>query len=327
MGDKYGGEVDGGKYIKPHKHEMCQNIFPPSSQDGRSERSRGRHEKSSLMMPVDKSSDNAREDTLFSSYSCRLALLYHHHSFFVLHLHLHHSSFIMPVEFDLEEQEQLTTENGEPNVTNYGTTAAATDNNGTAASSSSDDEDDESYDFEQAEQNFRRSSKALPNVLGQLHASNVWLSSRNLVVSTVKGIDRTESGHFANDEQHTHYKSIPSLVQERVALVCDANLHAHDKGRLYYDETAFYNNQVVPYFVVTVNPFIFQNVMHEVWHSTSVPCGMYFCCQGGDGAHTGVAHEDFVSINFAWGLVALVFLGILVAAALPGDEEWNLNGF
>lgn len=228
----------------------------------------------------------------------------------------------MPVEFDLEEQEELTTENGEPNVTsNYGATTTA-DNNGTGACSS----DDESYDFEQAEQSFR-SSKALPDVLGQIKASNVWLSSRGLVASTVAGIDRTESGHFANDEQQAHYESIPSLVQERVALVCDANLHIHDKGRLYYDETAFYNNQVVPYFVVTVNPFIYQNVMNEVWHSTSVPCGMYFCCQGGDGAHTGVAHEDFVSINFAWGLVALVFFGILVAAAMPGDEEWNLNGF
>lgn len=232
----------------------------------------------------------------------------------------------MPVQFDLEEQAQLT-ENGLP-VDNYGTTAAMTNNNNedndVTFNSEDCDEDDDSFDLTGGERSFR-DSKALPNVLGQIHASNVLLSSRNLVTSTLIGIDRTSSGHFANEDQE-HYDSIPSLVEERVALVCDANLHRRDKGGLYYQEAAFYNNQVEPFFVVTVNPFIFQKIMHEVYRSTTVPCGMYFCCQGGDGAHTGVAHEDFVSISMAWALVAVVFTGILVVAALPGDEEWSLNG-
>lgn len=185
-----------------------------------------------------------------------------------------------------------------------------------------DSDSDDSIELNGGERSFR-DSKALPNVVGQLNASNVWMSTRN-VLATMKGIDRTESGHFANDDDE-HYKTIPSLVEENVALVCDANLHSRDKGGLYYDEESFYNNAATPRFVVTVNPFIFQKVFTEVWYSTSVPCGMYFCCQGGDGAHTGEAHEDFVSIHFAWGLVAVVFAGIFILAALPGDEEWNLD--
>ena len=173
------------------------------------------------------------------------------------------------------------------------------------------------------ERSFRQ-SKALPNVLGQLNASNVFLSTRALT-SALQGIDRTESGHYENDS-HELYQTIPSLMQERVALVCDANLHVRDKGRLYYDESSFYNDGAMPYFVITVNPYIYKNIMHEVWHATSVPCGMYFCCQGGDGAHTGEAHEDFVSIQFAWFLVGVAFLAMIIVSAMPGDEEWGLNG-
>lgn len=117
---------------------------------------------------------------------------------------------------------------------------------------------------------------------------------------------------------------IPSLLQENVALVCDTNLYKRDKGRLYYDETAFYNADAVPYFCITVNPFIYENMIHEVWVSTAVPCGMYFCCQGGDAAHTGATHEDYVSIRLAWFLVGLFFLAILIASIAPGDEEWTI---
>eukprot|EP00977_Amphora_coffeiformis_P009688 scaffold2230_cov187-Amphora_coffeaeformis.AAC.8 len=170
-----------------------------------------------------------------------------------------------------------------------------------------------------------RDAKALPDVIATLNNDNVWLSTRGAVGMNAKERfkERSPSGNFDIMADGTKYKIIPTLTEERFALVCDANLTKRDKGGLYYDETAFYNDQAVPYFVVTVNPYIYQNVMSEVWHSTTVPCGMYFCCQGGDGAHTGEAHEDFVSIHLAYAAVALVFLAMFVVALLPGDEEWS----
>ena len=207
---------------------------------------------------------------------------------------------------------QLT--DGAVPVQDYGANGNVNGENGN--NNNSDDSDDDS--FTGGETSFR-DAKALPNVIATLNTDNVWLSTRG---AAAKGIDRTESGQFVDDQDKT-YKIIPSLSETRVALVCDSNLTAADKGGLFYDETAFYNDAATPYFVVTVNPYIYRNIMQEVWHSTTVPCGMYFCCQGGDGAHTGEAHEDFVSIQLAYVAVGAVFLTMLVVALLPGDEEWS----
>lgn len=46
---------------------------------------------------------------------------------------------------------------------------------------------------------------------------------------------------------------------------------------------------------------------------------MYFCCQGGDGAHTGHAHSDFVNIGVAWFFVGIVSMGMLFVSMMPGD--------
>ena len=190
--------------------------------------------------------------------------------------------------------------------------APAYGTNGDTNRDADSDSDDDSEDGGMA--SFR-DSKNLMNAITKLNANNVWVSTRHVA----GGLLRTESGHWNED-----YKMIPSLLQENVALVCDTNLYRRDKGRLYYDETAFYNAEAVPYFCITVNPYIFQNMMQEVALSTRVPCGMYFCCQGGDAAHTG-GSEDYVSIRLAWFLVALLFIAIWIAAAMPGDEEWTVH--
>lgn len=199
------------------------------------------------------------------------------------------------------------------------------DNNNVAFVAVADDDSSSSgsaSNITGGERSFR-DSKALPNVIATLNADNVWLSTRG-AVTALGMLDRTESGEFlGGDDRESKYRVIPSLTEARVALVCDSNLTRRDQGTLYYDETSFYNVDVVPRFVVTVNPYIFQNIMREVWHSTTVPCGMYFCCQGGDGAHTGEAHEDFVSIELAYLAVGLVFLFMLVLSIMPGDEEWG----
>ena len=267
----------------------------------------------------------------------------------------------MPVTFDLEEQQNVSTDGilrlchvrlRIPDslvlarlfvVNNFATQSQLTagmegagvtygsngeNGNGENAHGNDDDDDDDGDDsmnssvssFTGGESSFH-DAKALPDVIGTLNNANVWLSTRGAVGMQLK--ERSPSGTYDIMQDGSKYKVIPTLTEERFALVCDANLTKRDNGGLYYDESAFYNDQAVPYFVVTVNPYIYQNIMSEVWHSTTVPCGMYFCCQGGDGAHTGEAHEDFVSIHLAYAAVGLVFLVMFVVALLPGDEEWS----
>ena len=51
----------------------------------------------------------------------------------------------------------------------------------------------------------------------------------------------------------------------------------------------------------------YRRVLAEVNDSQEVPCGLYFCCHGGDGAHTGVSHDDRVDIRLAWVALACRF--------------------
>jgi hypothetical protein len=172
----------------------------------------------------------------------------------------------------------------------------------------SDDDDDDDINGSSAGEASFRASKVLQKAALAAGATNVWLSTRG-----GGGLLKTESG--------SDYDVIPTLLEECIALVCDANLTHRDTGRLYYDELAFYNGDTAPFYVVTVNPYIFQSMLLEVHHRVEVPCGLYFCCQGGDGAHTGVSHGDFVDIEFAYFLVAVIFVGFFVISCLPGDED------
>ena len=201
------------------------------------------------------------------------------------------------------------------------------DDNGGDDDDSRGQDDGDSYQssvstFTGGETSFR-DAKALPDVIATLNNDNVWLSTRGAVLGAMAWRERSPSGAYDIMEDGTRYRTVPTLTEERFALVCDANLTHRDHGGLYYDEEAFYNDRAVPYFVVTVDPHIYRGIVSEVWRSTTVPCGMYFCCQGGDGAHTGEAHEDFVSIRLAHAAVAIVFSVMFVVAMLPGDEEWN----
>lgn len=167
--------------------------------------------------------------------------------------------------------------------------------------------DEENGGGSSGEESFRQ-SQILQKAALAAGATNVWLSTRG-----GGGLLKTESG--------SDYDVIPTLLEECIALVCDSNLTDRDTGRLYYEEKAFYNGDAAPFYVVTVNPSIFQSMLLEVRHRIDVPCGLYFCCQGGDGAHTGVAHGDFVDIHFAYALVAIIFVGMFVISCMPGDED------
>ena len=141
-------------------------------------------------------------------------------------------------------------------------------------------------------------------------SSNLLVSTRRLAASSF--LNKTPSGG--------EYDTVPTLVEEdRVVLVCDTNLDWYGLGGFYYAEDAFYNPKVAPQYAITVSPSIYQKLIQEVYLSRNVPCGMYFCCQGGDGAHTGEAHKDFVDIQLAWTMMGIVFLCMIFISIFDVD--------
>lgn len=80
-------------------------------------------------------------------------------------------------------------------------------------------------------------------------------------------------------------------------------------------EDAFYNRRKNPQYALSVSPNLYAQLMEEANSSFSTPCGLYFCCHGGDGAHTGVAHDDFVHIGVAWVFVSILMITIVVLSA------------
>lgn len=105
-------------------------------------------------------------------------------------------------------------------------------------------------------------------------------------------------------------RMVPTLLQEDIRLFTTSD--PDDVGKFYMKETAFYDRNQRPEYALSVSPDIYQQLMTEVNHAQTLPFGLYFCCHGGDGAHTGVAHEDFVSIQVAWILVALMMTTFVV---------------
>jgi hypothetical protein len=141
----------------------------------------------------------------------------------------------------------------------------------------------------------------------RMNASNIWTSMRF-----------TESFAEHGDE----YQLVPSQLTENVKLVADPNLDAKEKGTLYFAEDAFYNKDEKPRYALTVNSDIYSRILSEVSDAQSIPFGLYFCCHGGDGAHTGVSHDDYVDIRMAWILVIIIFAVLMyLSATVP----WPVN--
>mmetsp|Transcript_34771 Transcript_34771/g.72370 ORF Transcript_34771/g.72370 Transcript_34771/m.72370 type:complete len:207 (-) Transcript_34771:69-689(-) len=170
-------------------------------------------------------------------------------------------------------------------------------------------EGDEEQDGDEGVLSFREVATSARAVGTVVSPSNMMLSTRD-----TKFVRETSK----------EYDMVPSLVGENMALVADENLlYTNSKaGKLYYSENSFYNPNHPPEYVVTVSPYIYRNMLTELDHSRSVPCGMYFCCQGGEfGAHVGASHdEDNVNIKLAQFLLALFFASLaIVSYALPEE--------
>ncbi|KAL3903309.1 MAG: hypothetical protein SGILL_010493, partial [Bacillariaceae sp.] len=141
--------------------------------------------------------------------------------------------------------------------------------------------------------------------------------SRVSVANVFTSVRRTPSFEKYGEE----YQLVPSKLKQNVKLVTDPNLSDREKGRLYYARYSIYNNQHEPKYALTVQPMIYKEIIMEVNDAYSVPCGMYFCCHGGDGAHTGVSHDDYVDIKLAWAVLIAVFAVIVcMSIALPWPD-------
>ena len=163
-------------------------------------------------------------------------------------------------------------------------------------SSTASDEDEVSIDdFDASVHSFHLGG------VTKIGATNVWTSVR-----------RTPS--FI--EHGKEYETVPTQLSDNVKLVVDPNLDPNERGKLFYSEEAFYDVKAQPEYALTIPPDIYQRVLDEVNDASTIPFGLYFCCHGGDGAHTGVSHDDYVDISVAWYLVTFVFITLLVLSAV-----------
>jgi hypothetical protein len=168
-----------------------------------------------------------------------------------------------------------------------------------------DDDTDEDEDLDETDCSELTGMQSfhLGKACKMLSHSNVWTSTRF-----------TESFAEYGDE----YEKVPSLLQENFMLLMDPNLDSRENGRLYYAESSIYKLNTDPHYALTVNCDIYQRILQEINDAQSIPCGLYFCCHGGDGAHTGVSHDDYVDIRVAYILASSMFL-IMVVLAVYDD--------
>lgn len=139
------------------------------------------------------------------------------------------------------------------------------------------------------------------DVENSFHLGDAKLHRKNVLAR----MRMTESFTEHGDE----YDLVPSLLTENVALVVDRNLGKNDKGRLYLAESGFYNTSEEPRYAITVNDDIYARIIKEISDAQEVPCGLYFCCHGGEGADS---HEDHVDIEFAWATLGVMFFVLFV---------------
>jgi len=76
---------------------------------------------------------------------------------------------------------------------------------------------------------------------------------------------------------------VPMQVKNNIKLVTDPNMEENERGMVYINEASIYQAGVEPEYALTVNTDIYSRILREVNDSFDVPCGLYFCCHGGDG--------------------------------------------
>lgn len=107
-------------------------------------------------------------------------------------------------------------------------------------------------------------------------------------------------------------RKVPTLLHDNVRLFTVNAEGVDAEGLLYMKENAFYNNNINPEYALSISPEIYRKMIDEVNDAHSIPLGLYFCCHGGDGAHSGIAHDDYVDIRVAYMVVGVLFFFIIV---------------
>jgi len=147
-----------------------------------------------------------------------------------------------------------------------------------------------------------------------IHLNRQLLSTRE---STRNNVWKSQKSYNLNQ---LDLRMVPTLLKENVRLFTTPD--PDEVGMLYMKEEAFYNRKVAPEYALSVSPEIYQQLMTEVNDSSRIPLGLYFCCHGGDGAHSGVAHSDFVEIQVACIIVAILIITMLtIACAIPMPSD------
>ena len=109
-------------------------------------------------------------------------------------------------------------------------------------------------------------------------------------------------------------------------------------GKVYGSQQALYDPTQTMHYILTVSPDLYQKLLAEVQQSQSIPCGLYFCCQGGDfgmhaassvpktrSSHCHSNQDDVVDIRLArWILVFVFVILALLSRAFPIPEDLSL---
>ena len=131
--------------------------------------------------------------------------------------------------------------------------------------------------------------------------ANMWLSVRNAAAGLPNRL-------------------VPTLLKDNIRLFTTPD--PRDVGVLYMREHAFYNKQLEPEYAFSVSDEVYQQMMDEVNDANTLPFGLYFCCHGGDMAHTGAAHGDDVEIQVAWVLLSIMFTSMMILVlAFPWPDN------
>mmetsp|Transcript_24637 Transcript_24637/g.52530 ORF Transcript_24637/g.52530 Transcript_24637/m.52530 type:complete len:265 (+) Transcript_24637:69-863(+) len=177
-----------------------------------------------------------------------------------------------------------------------------------------DHDDDDSLSMDSDELDFKINGLAKTAGGNSFHLG----LSHNMSLTNIMVTERTTASFLEHGEE---YQLVPTKLENNVRMVEDINLWDGTRGRLYLASYSFFENRNSLKYALTVQPDIYQRVINEVNNAYNVPCGLYFCCHGGDGAHTGVSHNDYVDIRLAW-FIFLFVIGCLLAVEFFVDGEF-----
>jgi hypothetical protein len=155
-------------------------------------------------------------------------------------------------------------------------------NGGGSTDDDDDDDDDDSLSIDDEELEKRLSD--LSSESFHLGATTTTAGGKRVsIAANVMVQERRTSSFMAHGDD---YELVPTKIKNNVRLVEDNNLHSGGHGRLYIASYSLYKNCHDTKYALTIKPDIYKNILREIDDARTTPCGLYFCCHGGDGAHT-----------------------------------------